>query len=186
VASGGPALTTGTIAVNVTFGVFRENLPDTPVSQRNCWVQAMISGATINGELLASRVVYAQAQCVLTLMTRRGLCANQRLAPTWSARPEQGADSTVPDQAGTAGDGAIDVTSWNQDHAYPGRRRHDFRVGQAGDAWDQGGAGSNMDGWSGYAGGDAQAYATQTTASYWAARGCGSNDQNSGRRRWHD
>jgi hypothetical protein len=187
VASGGPALATGTAVANVTFGVFRENLPDTPVSQRNCWVQAMISGEVINGELLASRVIYAQAQCVLNVMTRSGLCANQRLAPTWSARPEQDVDSAGPGQASAGGTGDdLDVTSWNQDHAYPGRRRHEFRVSQGGDSWDQMGAGSNLDGWSGYAGNFGQDYSPRSTSSYWASRGCGSNEQSGGRHHRHD
>ena len=76
VASGGPAVIAGTAGTDVAYGVFRENLPDAPVNQRNCWVQRMISGQTIGGELLAEQATSTQAQCMLSLMTSRGLCAN--------------------------------------------------------------------------------------------------------------
>ena len=70
------------------YGVFREVVPTVPVNQRNCWVQGLISGQTINGDLLTERVSLTQAQCVLTYLDQRGLCANQRITAYWSARQD--------------------------------------------------------------------------------------------------
>ncbi len=70
------------------YGVFREVVPTAPVSQRNCWVQGLISGQSINGDLLTERVSLTQAQCVLTYLDQRGLCANQRITAYWSARQD--------------------------------------------------------------------------------------------------
>ena len=81
---GGPALSQSIL----TYGVFRENLPNSPVNQRNCWSQAMVSGLTINGEVVASGLTQAQAAQQLTQLGNTGLCANQRTATDWAARHE--------------------------------------------------------------------------------------------------
>jgi hypothetical protein len=71
------------------YGVFREVAAETtPPSQRNCWVQGLVNGQTINGDLLTERVSLTQSQCVLNYLTRRGLCANQRTTSYWSARQD--------------------------------------------------------------------------------------------------
>jgi len=71
------------------YGVFREVVGEaTPAGQRNCWVQGLVNGQTINGDLMTERVLLTQAQCVLRYLTRRGLCANQRTTSYWSARKD--------------------------------------------------------------------------------------------------
>ena len=87
--SGSPAAQ----AQNYTWGVFRENVLNVPDNLRNCWTQAMVSGQTINGELIAERLTQQQAQVALTREARKGLCASQRSAPSWTARQE--ADGTL-------------------------------------------------------------------------------------------
>jgi hypothetical protein len=122
---GGPAQTAGTAPPVMSYGVFREIRPDSPVDQRNCWIQGLVDGKVIRGELLADKVTYTQAQCVLLLVTRRGLCAGQRTSPLWSNRAEQ--NSSGDSAAGSRGAGGggeptnLNVQSWNQVHAYPGR-----------------------------------------------------------------
>jgi hypothetical protein len=81
-AQGGPN------GVPYQYGVFRETAASVPANQKNCWVQGLVSGQTINGDLLTERVTVTQAQCVLTYLTNRGLCANQRTSPYWSARQD--------------------------------------------------------------------------------------------------
>jgi hypothetical protein len=78
---------------NYQYGVFREVVVTATVSQRNCWVQGLVGGQTINGDLLTERVTLTQAQCVLNYMTRRGLCANQRTSAYWSARQDDTSNS---------------------------------------------------------------------------------------------
>jgi len=82
------------LAANGSFqyGVFREVVATAPVSQRNCWVQGLVSGQTINGDLLTERVTLTQAQCVLTYLTRHGQCASERTTPYWSARADSTSD----------------------------------------------------------------------------------------------
>jgi hypothetical protein len=184
VASGGPALTVGSGNTVIGYGVFRENVPDAPLTQRNCWVQAMIQGDTIRGELLAERVTFAQAQCVLARVSRRGLCANQRTDPLWTARTDQGADGGWSDRwsSNTSSDstgGTINVTAWNQTHASPGRRPHDHRtwnVSNSGDGSTDGSAGdASSDGTS-----SGTTPSTPWTGSYWVSNGCGAGDQANG------
>jgi hypothetical protein len=76
-----------------TYGVFRENVANVPDDQRNCWVQAMVSGDTINGELLAERLTQQQAEDTLQRDAHRGFCASQRTASNWSARDHTGSGS---------------------------------------------------------------------------------------------
>lgn len=73
-------------AQSLTWGVFRENANSIAESQRNCWSQAMVSGQTINGELMAQNLTEARAQLKLQELGKRGLCASQRTAASWSAR----------------------------------------------------------------------------------------------------
>jgi hypothetical protein len=75
------------------YGVFRESVANAPVSQRNCWVQGLISGQTINGDLLTERVTLTQAQCVLNYLTQRGQCASERTTPYWSARQDNSSNN---------------------------------------------------------------------------------------------
>jgi hypothetical protein len=74
------------------WGVFRENVPDAPVGDRNCWIQTMVDGSSINGELLAERMTQRKAEAALQRQARRGMCANQRTSTNWSARQEREAD----------------------------------------------------------------------------------------------
>jgi hypothetical protein len=76
-------------AQDYSWGVFRENVPNVPDDQRNCWAQAMVAGETINGELLTERVTQQQAEFALLRDARRGLCASQRTSRGWSARQEK-------------------------------------------------------------------------------------------------
>jgi hypothetical protein len=76
----------GARAQDYSYGVFRENAPDLPDDQRNCWTQAMVSGSTINGELLAERLTQQQAEAALRHEARRGVCASERTSTNWSAR----------------------------------------------------------------------------------------------------
>jgi hypothetical protein len=82
----------GAGAQTLQYGVFRENAPAIPEGERNCWVQAMVSGSTINGELLAERINQSQAQCFLRRSTQRGVCASQRTSNDWAARDETSGD----------------------------------------------------------------------------------------------
>jgi hypothetical protein len=146
---GGPAQSAGSAQTTTQFGVFQEILGSTPANQRNCWVQGMVNGQVTNGELLAEEVTYAQAQCALSLLARRGLCANQRTTSLWSARAEQNSQGG----SGWPGTGAgtptnFDYQSWNQAHAYPGRGRHgDWNNG--GTSPDAGGTGDTSNSGSG-------------------------------------
>jgi hypothetical protein len=79
-------------AQNYSWGVFRENVPNAPDDQRNCWTQAMVSGGTINGELLSQSATQQQAEAALQLDARKGLCASQRTTKSWSARQERDTD----------------------------------------------------------------------------------------------
>ena len=74
---------------SVTYGVFRENVPNVPDDQRNCWAQAMVAGQTINGEVIAERLTQKQAESRLQRDAQRGVCANQRQSASWSARKEK-------------------------------------------------------------------------------------------------
>jgi hypothetical protein len=73
----------------MTWGVFRENANNEVESARNCWSQAMVTGSTINGEVLAERLTEQKAQDALQSLARRGLCAAERTAPNWTARGQE-------------------------------------------------------------------------------------------------
>ncbi len=73
-------------AQTLTGGIFRENATDISESQRNCWTQAMVSGQTINGEIMAQNLTEQKAQFELQSLAKRGLCAAERTSTTWSAR----------------------------------------------------------------------------------------------------
>ena len=79
-------------AQDYSWGVFREYVSNAPDDQRNCWTQAMVSGETINGELLAERLTQQQAEFALVREARKGLCARQRTSAGWSARQEKDPD----------------------------------------------------------------------------------------------
>jgi hypothetical protein len=107
----------------IQYGVFRETLANAPVNQKNCWVQGLVSGQSINGDLLTERVTLTQAQCVLTYMTQHGLCANQRTSAYWSARPENTTNG-----------------GWNNPHDHGGS-------GDSGNGWQGNGAPQGGGGW---------------------------------------
>jgi hypothetical protein len=73
-------------AESLTWGVFRENAPDVSENLRNCWSQAMVSGLTINGELMAQHLSQDKAQAELQRLAKQGLCAAERTSSSWSAR----------------------------------------------------------------------------------------------------
>lgn len=68
------------------YGVYRENNTNIPVGQRNCWAQAMVSGSTINGELLAERLTEKAAETTLQQYAHRGRCSSDVVAPKWTMR----------------------------------------------------------------------------------------------------
>jgi hypothetical protein len=75
-------------AENLTWGVFRETAPNVSEAQRNCWSQAMVTGLTINGEVLAEHLTQEKAELELQKLAKRGLCAAERTNPSWTARGE--------------------------------------------------------------------------------------------------
>jgi hypothetical protein len=76
-------------ADTLTWGVFRENAADISDASRNCWTQAMVSGQTINGELLAQNLTQEKAAIELQKLARQGQCAAERTDASWSARGEE-------------------------------------------------------------------------------------------------
>ena len=105
----------------------REVRLDAPVNQRNCWVQGMIDGQVIRGDLLAERVTYVQAQCVSRWTRGAASARTSARALPWSARAEQnspgGSDPWSGNAVGT-GDPNLNTQGWTRVHAYPGRARH--------------------------------------------------------------
>jgi hypothetical protein len=97
------------LAQGLTWGVFRENADSIPVNQRNCWSQAMVSGQTINGEVLAQGLTREQAAFTLRRDSRHGLCASQRTSTNWTARQ----DADDPSN-GSSGDGM--TNDWHGQH----------------------------------------------------------------------
>jgi hypothetical protein len=85
----------------LTWGVFRENATNVAESSRNCWVQAMVSGLTINGEVMAQRLSQEKAEAELQSLAKREQCAAERTSPSWSARGQQHATF-----GGSDGDGS--------------------------------------------------------------------------------
>lgn len=61
----------------VTYGLFRTRAQYIPIEQRNCWIQAQISGNTINGELISANATLNQTQCDLHTEIVSGRCVNQ-------------------------------------------------------------------------------------------------------------
>jgi hypothetical protein len=80
-------------AESYTWGVFRENAANVPEDQRNCWVQAMVTGETVNGEVLGERLTQQKAESLLQSESTRGRCASQRSSTTWSARGRKNPNS---------------------------------------------------------------------------------------------
>jgi hypothetical protein len=76
-------------AQTLTWGIFRENAASITESLRNCWAQAMVSGQTINGELMAQNLTEQKAQSELLKLAKQGQCAAERTSTTWSARSEK-------------------------------------------------------------------------------------------------
>jgi hypothetical protein len=76
-------------AQTLTWGIFRENATDITESARNCWTQAMVSGSTINGELMEQGLTQQKAQFELQKLARQGQCSAERSGPSWSARGER-------------------------------------------------------------------------------------------------
>jgi hypothetical protein len=99
---GSPAAT----AQTYTWGVFRENVTNVPEDQRNCWVQAMVTGGAVNGEILAERLTQEQAELSLQRETHHGRCASQRSSTRWSARGEN-------DQGGNWSGGNWSNPNWS-------------------------------------------------------------------------
>jgi hypothetical protein len=144
---------------NYQYGVFREVVPTAPVSQRNCWVQGLVSGQTINGDLLTERVTLTQAQCVLTYLTRHEQCASERTTPYWSAR----ADDT---SNGDSNNGNNQSGSNNWQNA---------NTSQGGGT--QGGGGTQSSGGSQYSGGGHQHGGGQNSGGWQNSGGSQNNDQ---------
>jgi hypothetical protein len=99
---GNHASGTGTL----TWGIFRENATNVPESQRNCWTQAMVSGSTINGELMAQRLTETKAQTDLQRLAQQGQCAAERTSTTWSARGRERNEADGSSSGASAGNGS--------------------------------------------------------------------------------
>lgn len=80
-------------AQSLTWGVFRENADNVSEASRNCWIQAMVSGQSINGEVMAQNLTEPKAELKLQEFAKRGLCAAERTAANWSARGSHGASA---------------------------------------------------------------------------------------------
>lgn len=80
-------------AQTLSWGVWRENAPSVPEDQRNCWSQAMVSGGTINGELIGERSTQQQAENLLRSDAQRGLCASRRVSTSWAAMGNDASNS---------------------------------------------------------------------------------------------
>jgi len=87
------------------FGVFRENIAGARNNKKNCWVQAMVTGSTINGELLVEELTLQQAQAALQCYAQIRQCANEQVTPVWATRLD--GNSTDPsDPSGSNGGGS--------------------------------------------------------------------------------
>ena len=84
------------------YGVFRVNAAYLPESERKCWVQALVSGQTINAELLTVPGTVNEAQCALKQYERSNLCVRmgtKMIVETWSPSDTPATDSTsTPDE----------------------------------------------------------------------------------------
>jgi hypothetical protein len=114
----------------LTWGIFRENASNVAESQRNCWVQAMVSGSTINGEIMVQHLTQTKAEEELQKLTNRGQCAGERTNPSWSARGKgqtaaggssSGGSITDGSDSDWSNDGGSDA---NPDQSHNGRTGH--------------------------------------------------------------
>jgi hypothetical protein len=104
----GMAILTGTCvarAQTFTWGVYRENVSNLPDDQRNCWIQAMITGEHINGELMGEQSTRQQAENLLRRDAQRGLCASQRITTSSAARGDNRDNSNWSNPNGSNGNG---------------------------------------------------------------------------------
>jgi hypothetical protein len=62
----------------MAWGVFREVLADAPLTSLHCWSQAMISGQTINGELMTTTATQDDAVATVNWAKDQGLCLDDR------------------------------------------------------------------------------------------------------------
>jgi hypothetical protein len=156
-----PALAANT---SIQYGVFREVVATAPVGQRNCWVQGLVSGQTINGDLLTERVTLAQAQCVLNYLTRHGQCASDRTTPYWSARSDGASNGDS-----NSGNNQSGSNNWQTSNTSQGGGT------QGGGAWQSGGGGKQHGGWQNNGGsqntGDSQNSDQWTRGGEWAQHG---------------
>jgi hypothetical protein len=98
----------------LTWGIFRENATNVSEAQRNCWAQAMVSGSTINGELMVERLTQEKAETELQRLARRGQCAAERTSSSWSARGHGHNDA----DGWPSGRSNTDGSDWsNEDHS---------------------------------------------------------------------
>lgn len=143
---------------NYTWGVFRENADMLPVNQRNCWTQAMVSGSTINGELLAEQITQAAAEKTMRREARHGSCASSRSAVDWVARDETTVDAPVPgrhhhhhqnDNWNSAGGGNGGVNGGSNGGDWTGSGGAGSGSWASGDSGGSSGAGTTSGNWSG-------------------------------------
>jgi|HubBroStandDraft_1064217.scaffolds.fasta_scaffold624319_1 threonine synthase len=111
----------------LTWGIFRENAPNVSESQRNCWAQAMVSGSTINGELMVQHLTQDKAETELQKLAKRGQCAAERTSLSWSARGQgqndAGGSSGGSNANGSGSDWSNDGGSdTDADRSHAGRR----------------------------------------------------------------
>jgi hypothetical protein len=104
----------------MTWGVYRENAPNVSENLRNCWAQAMVSGSTINGELMAQKLSQVKAQAELQRLATQGLCAAERTSTSWSARGQ-----------GQSGGRGFGGGSDSSDADRFGRHSHDSQTGDS-------------------------------------------------------
>ena len=109
-------------AETMTWGVFRENATNVSESQRNCWSQAMVSGLTINGEIMAQNLSQEKSEAELQRLAKRGLCAAERTSASWSAR---GQGRNVFGQYDASGSGS----DWSHSGRFDGDWDHDVSMG---------------------------------------------------------
>jgi len=97
----------------LTWGIFRENATNISESQRNCWAQAMVSGSTINGEVMVQNLTQEKAETELQRLAKRGQCAAERTSVSWSARGhgQNDAGGSSPGGSKTNGSGS----DWSDD-----------------------------------------------------------------------
>jgi hypothetical protein len=114
----------------LTWGIFRENAANVAESQRNCWAQAMVSGLTINGEVLVQHLTQEKAETELLRLAKRGECAAERTSSSWSARGHGQHDAGGSSFGGSNTDGS--GSDWSNDgHSDANAdQSHDGRTGR--------------------------------------------------------